>query len=260
MKLFLSVLLASALGASLGWVPLSAQKPVEAAAPVFQDEAFNGLEGELYVAKAEWNALVDEATTTERKALRNSRPERTFYPRFRAAGLAGSGQSLLWALRNVKRAGLKGDVRKAQSTEHATLLLEKHVNEPWLTDEGAFKYLVRQGRTIGEDVVERLFRKAGATATKIETRALLLITLASRLELSRDEATRARGIALRDSVTSDFPMEALQASFSGQLFADMFLNVGQLAPDFSAKTVNGLDFKLSDVRGKITLVDFWGFW
>ena len=36
--------------------------------------------------------------------------------------------------------------------------------------------------------------------------------------------------------------------------------VGEQAPDFSAKTPDGMDIKLSDYRGKVVLLDFWGTW
>ena len=32
------------------------------------------------------------------------------------------------------------------------------------------------------------------------------------------------------------------------------------APDFDAKTIDGHEFKLSDYRGKVVLLDFYGFW
>lgn len=38
------------------------------------------------------------------------------------------------------------------------------------------------------------------------------------------------------------------------------VNVGDMAPDFSVKTVDGKPFKLSDYRGKYVLVDFWAVW
>jgi peroxiredoxin len=37
-------------------------------------------------------------------------------------------------------------------------------------------------------------------------------------------------------------------------------DVGNLAPDFEAKDVEGKSFKLSDYRGKVVVLDFWGFW
>ena len=38
------------------------------------------------------------------------------------------------------------------------------------------------------------------------------------------------------------------------------LNIGNKAPDFSIATPIGEKLKLSDLRGKIVLVDFWASW
>ncbi len=38
------------------------------------------------------------------------------------------------------------------------------------------------------------------------------------------------------------------------------LAVGNRAPDFEATDVTGVRFRLSDYRGKVVVVDFWGFW
>ncbi len=38
------------------------------------------------------------------------------------------------------------------------------------------------------------------------------------------------------------------------------LSVGDRAPDFEAQDVEGTRFKLSDYRGKVVVLDFWGFW
>ena len=38
------------------------------------------------------------------------------------------------------------------------------------------------------------------------------------------------------------------------------LAVGMAVPDFTAKDIEGAEFKLSDYKGKVVLLDFWGFW
>ena len=38
------------------------------------------------------------------------------------------------------------------------------------------------------------------------------------------------------------------------------LAVGQEAPDFTTKDTDGIEFKLSDYRGKVVVIDDWGFW
>lgn len=37
-------------------------------------------------------------------------------------------------------------------------------------------------------------------------------------------------------------------------------NVGQTAPDIDGEDLDGVKFKLSDYRGKVVVLDFWGDW
>jgi hypothetical protein len=37
-------------------------------------------------------------------------------------------------------------------------------------------------------------------------------------------------------------------------------SVGARAPEISASDLAGVPFKLSDYRGKVVLLDFWGLW
>jgi cytochrome oxidase Cu insertion factor (SCO1/SenC/PrrC family) len=38
------------------------------------------------------------------------------------------------------------------------------------------------------------------------------------------------------------------------------LNVGQTAPEIEGEDLDGKKFKLSDYRGKVVVLDFWGNW
>lgn len=38
------------------------------------------------------------------------------------------------------------------------------------------------------------------------------------------------------------------------------INVGQLAQEIAGEDIDGVPFKLSDYRGKVVLLDFWGHW
>jgi hypothetical protein len=46
----------------------------------------------------------------------------------------------------------------------------------------------------------------------------------------------------------------------GELFEIRFLVVGKEAPDIDGEDADGKKFKLSDYRGKVVLLDFWGHW
>jgi hypothetical protein len=46
----------------------------------------------------------------------------------------------------------------------------------------------------------------------------------------------------------------------GELFEMRFLAVGMVAPEIEAEDIDGTKMKLSDFRGKVVLLDFWGNW
>jgi hypothetical protein len=43
-------------------------------------------------------------------------------------------------------------------------------------------------------------------------------------------------------------------------FIEQRLQIGMVAPDIEGEDVDGVPFKLSDYRGKVVVLDFWGFW
>lgn len=260
MKPILPILLFAGIAATPNVVAQAQDVKVAEASAEIGDVGFDKLASEFDQARRNWKEALSAAEGAEKRALRKARPEIAFYSRFKEAGLAGSGQSLLWLLSNGTKAGIKKDQRRADATLVAERLMTKHADEAWMLEQGVFKKLVRLERTIGADKVEALFLAAGEKAKKVETRAMALMALAERQERSKDEAIRARGAAIRERVEKTFPLEALQAAFSGENFKSMFLGTGMIAPDFTAKTVDGESFKLSDYRGKVTLIDFWGFW
>jgi hypothetical protein len=46
----------------------------------------------------------------------------------------------------------------------------------------------------------------------------------------------------------------------GELFEMHNLSIGKVAPDIEGKDIEGKNFKLSDYRGKVVVLDFWGDW
>jgi len=54
--------------------------------------------------------------------------------------------------------------------------------------------------------------------------------------------------------------EAQRKDAEGELHALKTLRVGKEAPEIKGGDLDGKDFKLSDYRGKVVLLDFWGNW
>jgi hypothetical protein len=54
--------------------------------------------------------------------------------------------------------------------------------------------------------------------------------------------------------------DTLGAQAKNDLFEMRYLSVGKIVPEVSAEDLDGTKFKLSDYRGKVVLLDFWGNW
>ena len=46
----------------------------------------------------------------------------------------------------------------------------------------------------------------------------------------------------------------------GELFEIRHLAIGKVAPDIVGKDTDGKTFQLTDYRGKVVVLDFWGNW
>jgi hypothetical protein len=52
----------------------------------------------------------------------------------------------------------------------------------------------------------------------------------------------------------------LGSTLENEIFEIKFLSIGKTAPDIEGEDIDGVEFKLSDYRGKVVVVDFWGDW
>lgn len=73
-------------------------------------------------------------------------------------------------------------------------------------------------------------------------------------------ANTQRARELLDQAIEDNPGSEAVAIARGRLFQADRLQIGMRCPDFTAKDVDGVEFKLSDYLGKVVVLDFWGFW
>ena len=77
------------------------------------------------------------------------------------------------------------------------------------------------------------------------------------------QAVAVAEVASREVVIPESTPNAAEAPFDlGEILvkAVKHLNTGDLAPDFSVKTIDDQPLKLSDFRGKYVLLDFWATW
>jgi hypothetical protein len=92
-----------------------------------------------------------------------------------------------------------------------------------------------------------------------EVRASALFSQAS----SAAEDGRGDPVAARKAyakVIAEYPSTSYAKRAQSAIFEMDHLSIGQVAPDFNAVDPDGTAFKLSDYRGKVVVLDFWGFW
>ena len=111
------------------------------------------------------------------------------------------------------------------------------------------------------DAVDGLLDEVAEKHTDADCKAQALLTRGTlRLQKAQTDEQRKAGEADLRKVATVAKDEDLAAQAKDALFEIENLQVGCKAPDIVAKDTDGVEFKLSDYRGKVVLLDFWGFW
>lgn len=199
-------------------------------------------------------------TDEERSKILQGMPGADFVPDFRAlaeeAGDSEAGvRAWMWVFRLVEK--------PEEKTEVLTILTSDHIESPALAElPSELRYA---GYEIGNDPVVDALRRLfeGSPVRSIQGQSLF--TLGAVLTDMPGDESRAEGRRCFETVMADFadvPYRAgtLKDAATGFLFEMDHLQVGMTAPDFEAIDENGVAWKLSDYRGKVTIVDFWGYW
>ncbi len=121
--------------------------------------------------------------------------------------------------------------------------------------------MVRFG--VGEKVAEERFQKLIDENPSRKVKGLAMSTLASMWSRRPDKAEEVE--KLYETIVDKYAdVESrrgkIGAVAKNALFEMRFLAVGREAPDIEGEDIDGVEFKLSDYRGKIVLLDFWGNW
>ncbi len=172
---------------------------------------------------------------------------------------AAAVTALVWVVQQV-RMGPAADKALARLTEHA-----------------GEKGLIGAAQAVSMSpapAAEKFLRAVLEKNPDKDTKGFACFALAEKLKREGDrskEAAKAEDLqkqaeSLYERVTKDFAdvprgrAGTLGDAAKGALFELRFLSVGKVAPDIKAEDTTGQSFKLSDYRGKVVLLDFWGHW
>ena len=136
------------------------------------------------------------------------------------------------------------------------------ITEAHHADEAAIGAITALYRTnnVGQGVREGFARTWLENGVHESGRTSLPYALGQILfQKGTDEAT-AEAIELYGELERQFPEDGYAKRAGGEVFKRTRLQVGLEVPDFDAEDVDGVAFSLSDYRGKVVLLDFWGFW
>lgn len=141
-------------------------------------------------------------------------------------------------------------------------LVERHLDSPAL--ERVCQGLVYDTSQEAQDFLRRVAEDSPHRAV----RAQALYSLASSLKFAADRGNQdalAEAERLFERVREEFGDVPRWGETLGQLAErDLYeirhLAIGMVAPEIEGEDVDGVPFRLSDYRGKVVLLDFWGDW
>jgi hypothetical protein len=219
--------------------------------------------------RGKWRAAKEDA---ERGKLWEERTkgEALFAAEFEALALRATGseagaKASIWVVQLAGDAPPSSDGKPGIARAALERLAGEYVRSPALAELPA--HLAWGGRAIGDEAIERAL---GAIVAKSPHRPVVagsLYALGMRgMSRAGDASARAEVRAHFVRLSEEFGdlSDAYERNYKqlaeGNLFELDHLQLGMVAPDFDAVDENGVAFKLSDYRGKVVVVDFWGFW
>jgi hypothetical protein len=198
-------------------------------------------------------------TDEERSKILEGMPGADFVPDFRAlAEEAGQSDAAvkawLWVFRLSESAEEKREV--------LGVLTHDHVESSAMEElPGSLRYA---GYDIGNEAVVDALRLLfeGSPVRSVQGNALFVLgaVLTDMGDKHAAEGRECFEVVATDFADVPYRSGTLKDAASGFLFEMDNLQIGMVAPDFEAIDENGVAWKLSDYRGKVTIIDFWGYW
>jgi hypothetical protein len=196
-------------------------------------------------------ALAKPGTDEEKAAIWAKRPGKEYVPELRAIAEEARGTETAAKAWIFALPLLGEDPRELKRV--VALLIAEHVGSPALVE--------LPDHTNDPETLRALV----ADSPHERVRGTALLALGRRLLESKLDSDKREGRDCLEAVRGEYGELAHRGSTFGQVVERDFyeldhLQVGMAAPDFEADDENGVKWKLSDYRGKVVVVDFWGFW
>jgi hypothetical protein len=246
--------------------PIGRSAPLAAAA-IAEDPAaqLDALVERWNKANEDFNTAYRAAKTNdERKAVMEKQPKPAEYlAEFiavaeSAAGTETAAKAWVWA---VKLSAQAEDAEAGGAAVDA--LLRDHVESKEIADLADFRIPI--ANVVGAEKVEALLRAVVEKSPVPQVKGAYMYALASMLD-ERGAEHQAEVRKLMETLAKEYADvknargRSIGKRAEGWLFEKDNLQVGQTAPEIEGTDLSGVAFKLSDYRGKVVMLDFWGNW
>ena len=260
-------------------------------------ETFAAIQEEFEAASKDWMASYrkasgDGASKAELSKLMSQRPNaKDYVGRVRAivkadASSDDAGQAAAWL---ITRGRVSGDAlgfaldvlgKHHMGSDHVTGVMSALTRNP---APAVTTFLAKATKGAqGDDLAMALM----ASAEQLKSAAGTARTLAAGtdedleryagfygkeavdvLKAANADAIEAKSVALFERIVGDEAMSAVEyrrkrlgEAATSALFELQNLSIGKVAPDIVGEDLDGTPMKLSDYRGKVVVLDFWGDW
>jgi hypothetical protein len=257
---------------ALASAPASAsmrEDPPKKQTPAAKEKPKSALETKLEDALARLTKAREEFTkkleaaedkAARNKLLRDEMPEKVFLPELQAIAEEAKGtETGAKALVQVAMiAGQAGD-EEAGKTAVRTLV-EKHAESPEIA-----VVLFMADFVLGEEEGAKARETIAAkNKTKPVQAAQLYIEIQTLEQTDEDSSELRPKYEKLGREYGDLKLPWRDQTYSSIAEAWLFVKdnlvVGKVAPDMETTDENGVKWKLSDYRGKVVILDFWGMW
>ncbi len=232
--------------------PATAQDPLQA--------EFDALGREFSATRQAYDRRIDELRKQGglRPEDQPANPALAFWPRFEALAQRGSVGARLWLAMLYPSAhpALAGAERDKPWREYVLAAVAAGANTPLERDIShamTMLYLDAPPAIVDEAVEDFVKR---TQQRELAADALYRASVAKPRGAPGLASPRAAEFGKR--LAAEYAETAAARQARGE--TGVGLAIGKQAPDFTAKDADGVAFKLSDYRGKVVVLDFWGYW
>jgi hypothetical protein len=268
------LVMAGVLALSLGGLALALDDPKPGGEqPKSRADRLKALRSEPTPSIAEYRKALEAAKTAEEKTA----AARTYNQKLIAARRKVAEEALKLVEEDAKddvglealKILLSGTDMRARDKARA-LVLEHHLTKPGI--ESMIPTLARQGRAYDVTLLKTIIEKNPARPVK----AMAAFTVAqsvkaeaegSKVKDAEIEAKQAEAIQAFEALAAEYGdvqvtgLRGKVADAARAVIEEIKKSpVGKVTPEIEGEDIDGVNFKLSDYRGKVVLLDFWGHW